>query len=72
MKKNQKIFLFEIEILNNEWDYKKGQIIFVPVQSSTSYHADLKFDNECNGSEYPPYNILKIHKCDNFLFKPIL
>jgi len=70
MEKKVKLFIIEIEIDQSEWDYEKGQIIMIPINTSSAYHAEMKFRNKYIGSEMPPYKIIKIHKCDNFLFSP--
>ncbi|MDY3521998.1 hypothetical protein PG614_10190 [Riemerella anatipestifer] len=71
MNKKIKIFIIEIEIEEDLWDNKKGQRIMIPVKTSTAYHAILKFENKCWGSEYPSYKIIGISKYDDFLFKPL-
>ena len=69
-----KIFLITIETENDqkEWNYKPGTIVIIPIKSHSSYHAQMKFENKCCGSEYPPYKIISIKKCDEFLFQPML
>jgi len=70
MGKKKKLFIIEIEIKSECWDYIKGQRIMIPINTSTAYHAELLFSNKYWGSEYPTYQIIKIHKCDNFIFSP--
>lgn len=72
MKKSNKLklFVFEIKINSNEWNYKKGQKIMIPIQSNNSHNAYMKFDNKYNGSEFPNYKLIVIHECDKFLFNP--
>ncbi|MDD1525572.1 hypothetical protein [Riemerella anatipestifer] len=71
MNKKIKIFIIEIEIEQDSYPYTTGQRIMIPVKTSTAYHAILKFENKCWGSEYPSYKIIGICKCDDFLFKPL-
>ena len=79
MKKYLKLFVIEIEIDEDQWFvlpkkqplYKKGQRIMVPIKTSSAYHAEMKFENNYCGSEFPHFHIVNIHKCDNEgLFAP--
>lgn len=70
MKSKMKWFIVDIEILSDEWDYKKGQVISMPVNTSSGYNAFRKIDNYYQGSEFPPYKILRVNMCDDFLFNP--
>ena len=65
-----KLFIIEIEILENCYDYRVGQIIFTIIESNSEYHAQEKFMNKYWGSEFPSYNILKVQECDYRLFNP--
>jgi hypothetical protein len=69
--KNQTVFVFTIEILSDEWEYKKGQKINIPIKSNTVANAYKKLENY-DGSEYPNYKVINIDRCDNFLFKPLI
>ena len=65
------LFIFTIEILSNDWDYKTGQIIIIPIKSNTVVNAYKKLENY-EGSEYPDYKVTSITRCDDFLFKPLI
>lgn len=66
-----KHFVVEIVIKQKCWHYTSGQRLFIAIMSSTKYHARVKFTNKHWGSEYPTYEIIEIHDCDNKgLFNP--
>jgi len=55
-----KKYVFKIRILENSWELKKDDIIYVQETCTTKYHAKIKFTNKHQGSEYPDYDILEI------------
>jgi hypothetical protein len=67
-----KIFIITVQIEQDGWDYKKGDYINVPVESNHKGNAMARFENKCEGSEYPTYSVVNCIECDNFLFKPML
>lgn len=58
------IFLISVKIEEKCWSYEKDQIIIVPVQASTKWHALTKAESRWEGSEVPNFSIVKIEKCD--------
>lgn len=54
------IFIVKIIITYPCWNYELNEILYMPIYSSTKYHARLKFRNLMSGSEFPGYNILSI------------
>ena len=68
-----KIFIVEVEILEDNWFvlkgnkplYRKGQKILIPIKTHSAYHAEMKFENNYWGGEFPDFRIVDIHKCDN-------
>lgn len=68
------IFIVTIVTKNQikEWDYEPNTEIIIPVLTNSAYNAERKIDTKYCGSEYPPYIIKSIVKCDTFLFRPII
>jgi len=71
-KRKKRILIVEIEIKSNEWNYIKGQKIFIPVLAGGFTKAIQRIESNFWGSEYPQYNVINIIECDDFLFKPLI
>jgi hypothetical protein len=63
--------IFQIQITNPCWDFKKDEIIEIPVLGKTIYQCEKMLD-ELNGSEYPTYKILSAKRIGNRDFFPIM
>ena len=70
-KRKKRIFIIEIEIQENAWDYKKGELLIIPIISNSFRNADESFCNKHWGSEYPFYIVQRIiDTFDYGFFKP--
>jgi hypothetical protein len=72
MAAGKKIWIVEVQIEGDEWKYKKGDIILVPVYASGPTTAANRLHDKFCGSEYPPFIVTRVTPCDRFLFKPII
>ena len=70
-KRKQRIFIIQIEIQEDAWNYKKGDLLNIPIISNSFRNADESFHNKHCGSEYPFYMIQSIEDTFNYgFFKP--
>ena len=70
--RKKRLFIAEIEIKSDEWNYTKGQKVFIPILAGGFAKAYQRIESNFWGSEYPQYNVIKIIECDKFLFKPLI
>ena len=56
-KRKKRLFIITLEIKNECWDYKIGQIIRSAVISNNINNAIKTFEDRHCGSEYPFYEI---------------
>lgn len=61
MKNPNRYFIVSIEVKANEWHWKAGDIVRVPVYTNSKYNAQKRFENQNYGSEYPEYEIVEIY-----------
>ena len=70
-KREKRVFIITIEIKNECWDYKVGDIFRSTVVSNNSNNAIYSFKNHHSGSEYPFYEIIKVEDTfDSGFFMP--
>ena len=70
-KRNKRIFIVKIRVLNNCWHYKENDLLYVPFISNNINNTFSSFLTEYNGSEYPLYSVLEIiDTFDYGFFKP--
>ena len=62
-KREKRIFVIEIEIKDECWDYKIGDKHMIPIVSNNYNNAIRTFENKHWGSEYPMYQIVRINDC---------
>ncbi len=70
-KRERRVFIITLVINNNEWHYKKGDIIKSVVISNSDRNAYRSFEDHHCGSHYPSYTITDIEDTyyNDFLFK---
>ena len=56
-KRQRRIFIITLEIKENSWNYKVGDIIKSAVISNNINNAIYSFEDAHCGSEYPRYDI---------------
>lgn len=70
-KRKKRLFIVTIEIHQDCWNYKKGDIVRSAVISNNETNAFETFMNKHWGSEYPLYEITKIEDTyDTGFFMP--
>jgi hypothetical protein len=68
---NRRVFIIEIEIQEECWDYKVGQIFKTAIISNNKENAYYTFKEHHCGSEYPSYGIISIEDTiDSGFFAP--
>ncbi len=64
-KRTKRLFVIEIEIENECWDYKIGDKFMIPIVSNNFNNAIRIFEDSNCGSEYPAYSIIRVNDCFN-------
>ena len=54
-KRKQRVFIITLEIREDSWDYKVGDVITSAVISNSINNALYSFEEKHCGSEYPEY-----------------
>ena len=65
------IFIVKIQLESDSYEFKKGDIIEIPVLTNCSRNAEQKVMSKYIGSEYPTFKFISTMK-EHKLFKPIL
>jgi hypothetical protein len=66
----KKIFIVKIQLEIDSYEFKKGEIIQIPVLTSSARNAEEKVLEKYMSSEYPTFKILEVTK-EHILFKPL-
>jgi hypothetical protein len=66
--RKSRMFIVEIEILEEVWGWEIGDILRVPILSNSYNKANYTFYNKHCGSEYPDYIINSIEDCKDYAF----
>lgn len=62
-----------IEVLDEQWDFNKGDKLDFLVYSINKSKAVDKFEDENCGSEYPPYRVVDVKlMCNIFPFRQLV
>ena len=70
-KRKKRLFIITLEIKNECWDYKIGQIIRSAAISNNINNAVKTFEDRHCGSEYPFYEIIGVEDTyDTGFFMP--
>ena len=65
------IFTVTIKIENDSYNFKKGDLIDIPVLTSNYRNAENKVLNKYMSSQYPGFSIYQTNKGNN-IFEPII
>jgi len=66
----KKIFIVKIQLEIDSYEFKKGEIIQIPVLTNSARNAEEKVLEKYMSSEYPTFKILEVTK-EHILFKPL-
>jgi len=67
-KRKKRMFIIEIEILEDSWGWKEGDTLRIPILSNNYTKAQMTFEDNHWGSEYPLYNIISVEDCVDYAF----
>ena len=67
----KKIFIVKIQLESDSYEFKKGDVIEIPVLTNCIRNAEQKVMTNYMGSEYPTFKFIGTTK-EHKLFKPIL
>jgi len=65
------IFIVKIQLESDSYEFRKGDIIEIPVLTNSSRNAEQKVMTNYMGSEYPTFKFIGTIK-EHRIFKPIL
>ena len=57
---NKRCFIFVIEIEQNAYDFKCGEVTYIPIISNNRYNAERKFNTNNCGSQFPNFRVMTI------------
>jgi len=65
------IFIVKIQLESDSYEFKKGDVIEIPVLTNNSINAERKVMETYIGSEYPVFKFIETTK-EHKLFKALL